>query len=46
MGFNWSKIINNYWTTVFIPSYFRYNYYKLFDKSKTFKFQGQELSIF
>ena len=36
MGFNWSRIIKNYWTTVFIPSYFKFLYYRLIDKSKNF----------
>ena len=39
MDIKWSKIIKNYWTTVFIPSYLRFNYYKIFDPSKTFEFQ-------
>ncbi len=46
MLFKWSRLIKNYWTTVFIPSYFRYNYYRLFDKSKTFKFQGNTYRYF
>jgi len=46
MDFKWFKLLKNYWTTVFIPSYLRYNYYRLFDKSRTFIFEGQNLNYF
>jgi hypothetical protein len=46
MVFKWSRLIKNYWTTVFIPSYLRYNYYRLFDNSKTFKFQKDTYRYF
>ncbi len=46
MDIKWSKIIKNYWTTVFIPSYLRFNYYKIFDPLKTFEFQGNTYKYF
>lgn len=46
MALKLSKILKNYWTTVFIPSYIRYKYYKLVDKSTTFKFQGNDFKYF
>jgi hypothetical protein len=46
MGFNWSRIIKNYWTTVFIPSYFKYIYYRLTDKSRTFRFKKYDYKYF
>jgi hypothetical protein len=46
MEFKWSKIFKNYWTTVFIPSYLRYKYYRLFDNSRNFQFQGNTYKYF
>ncbi len=44
--YNWSKIINNYWTADFFPSYLKSWYYKLFNYFKTFKFQGDSYRYF
>jgi hypothetical protein len=47
MSFNWDRVIHNYWITVFIPSFLRFNYYKLFKSiDKTFKFQGKSYRYF
>jgi hypothetical protein len=46
MGFKWSKLIKNYWTTIFIPSYLRYNYYRFTDRSRNFIFQGKTYRYF
>ncbi len=39
-------MIYNYWTTVFIPLYLRFIYYRLFKSIKTFKFQGEYYKYF
>ncbi|MCE7697678.1 MAG: class I SAM-dependent methyltransferase [Methanobacterium paludis] len=47
MDYKWSKIIDNYWTKVFLPSYLRFKYYKLFNSFKMFfKFQGKDYKYF
>jgi len=46
MGYKFSRIINNYWTTVFIPSYLKFRYYALVNYFKTFKFQGNSYRYF
>lgn len=47
MSFNWSRIKNNYWITKFIPSFLRFNYYRLFMSwDKTFRFQGNDYNYF
>jgi hypothetical protein len=49
MDFNLSEIRKNQWIRflfVVIPSYMRYNFYKLSDKSRSFKFQGQSYKYF
>jgi len=49
MIFNWAKLRKNeYLRFIFIviPSYIRYNYYKVIGKSRTFKFNGQNYTYF
>lgn len=49
MNINLSKIRKNSkvrFIFVVIPSYIRYNYYKLTDKTRTFTFQGQDYRYF
>ncbi len=46
MKFKRPRIIYNYWTTIFIPSYLRFNYYRLFKSIKPLKFQGEEYKYF
>lgn len=46
MTFNLSRIINNYWTTIFIPSYLRFCYYRIFKSIKPLKFQEKSYQYF
>jgi hypothetical protein len=45
-SFKLSRIINNYWTTIFIPSYLRFCYYRIFKSIKPLKFQGKSYRYF
>lgn len=46
MKLNFSRLFYNYWTNIFIPSYLRYNYYRLFKSIKPFKFQDKNYNYF
>lgn len=47
MNFNCSRLLKNYWITIFIPSFLRFNYYRLSRSlDKTFQFQGKNYTYF
>lgn len=46
MNFKLSRLLFNYWTTIFIPSYLRFNYYRIFKSIKPFNFQGKNYKYF